>query len=69
VPAVIASDRSSPRRGDTFWKSFAQKTVGDLFEFVAHTCRTAILVPDQSAYEDIVAVMLKANGFPRERLN
>ena len=62
---ALATEGKAPLVGDPFWKSFAQKTVGDLLEFVS------TYMPNgkpgsltQSAYEDIVAVMLKANGFP-----
>jgi len=55
----------APLVGDAFWKSFAQKTVGDLLEFVSAN------MPNgnprslaESTYQDVVAVMLKSNGFP-----
>lgn len=51
--------------GDPFWKSFAQKTVGELLEFVS------TYMPNgkpgslsEPTYRDIVALMLKSNGFP-----
>jgi hypothetical protein len=51
--------------GDAFWKSFAQKNVSDLLEFISK------YMPNgnpgslgASVYEDISAYMLKANGFP-----
>jgi hypothetical protein len=54
-----------PLAGDPFWKSFAQKTVGDLLEFVS------TYMPNGSpgslsepTYNDIVALILKSNGFP-----
>jgi mono/diheme cytochrome c family protein len=55
----------APLVGDAFWKSFALKNVADLLEFVTdympngkpHSLSDA-------AYEDIVAYILKSNGFP-----
>jgi len=62
---ALASEGKAPLVGEPFWKSFAQKTVGDLLEFVS------INMPNGSpgslsegAYKDIVALMLKSNGFP-----
>ena len=51
--------------GDAFWKSFAQKTVGDLLEFVSANMPNG--TPGsltEPTYRDIVALMLKSNGFP-----
>jgi len=62
---ALAAQGKAPLVGDAFWKSFAQKTVGDLLEFV----RT--YMPNgnpgsltEPTYRDIVALMLKSNGFP-----
>jgi hypothetical protein len=62
---ALATEGRSPLVGDPFWKSFAQKTVAELLEF------TSTYMPNgrpgsltAGAYEDIVAVMLKSNGFP-----
>jgi mono/diheme cytochrome c family protein len=62
---VLSMEGRSPVVGDPFWKSFAQTTVGDLFKFVSK------YMPNgspgsltEAAYSDIVAVMLKSNGFP-----
>jgi mono/diheme cytochrome c family protein len=51
--------------GDTFWKGFTQKSVGDLLDFVSKN------MPNGNggslsgaAYNDLVALILKANGFP-----
>jgi mono/diheme cytochrome c family protein len=62
---ALAADGKAPLAGDPFWKSFAQKTVADLFEFVS------VNMPNgtpgslsQSTYADVVALMLKSNGFP-----
>jgi mono/diheme cytochrome c family protein len=62
---ALAAEGKAPLVGESFWKSFAQKTVGDLLGFV----RT--YMPngnpgslDETTYRDIVALMLKSNGFP-----
>jgi mono/diheme cytochrome c family protein len=62
---VLAPEGKAPLVGDAFWKSFAQKTVGDLLEFVS------TYMPNgnpgsltEPTYRDIVALMLKSNGFP-----
>jgi len=62
--ALVAQGKA-PLVGDAFWKSFAQRTVGDLLEFVS------TYMPNGSpgsltepTYRDIVALMLKSNGFP-----
>lgn len=55
----------APLVGDAFWKSFAQKSVGDLLEFVSANMPNATPGSlDESTYGDIVALMLKSNGFP-----
>jgi mono/diheme cytochrome c family protein len=62
---ALAAEGKAPLVGDPFWKSFAQKTVGDLFEFVsANMPNGAPGSLDESTYRDIVALMLKSNGFP-----
>jgi mono/diheme cytochrome c family protein len=62
---ALAAEGKAPLVGEPFWKSFAQKTVSDLLGFV----RT--YMPngnpgslDETTYRDIVALMLKSNGFP-----
>jgi len=62
---ALAAQGKAPLVGDAFWKSFAQKTVGDLLEFVS------TYMPNgnpgsltEPTYRDIVALMLKSNGFP-----
>lgn len=62
---ALATEGKSPLVGDPFWKSFAQKNVGDLLEFVS------TYMPNgnpgsltESTYNDIVALILKSNGFP-----
>jgi len=62
---ALATEGKAPLVGDPFWKSFAQKNVGYLLEFVS------TYMPNgnpgsltEPTYRDIVAVMLKSNGFP-----
>jgi mono/diheme cytochrome c family protein len=62
---ALAAEGKAPLVGDAFWKSFAQKTVADLLEFVS------TYMPNgnpgsltETTYGDIVALMLKSNGFP-----
>ena len=67
---ALAAKGKAPLVGDAFWKSFAQKSVGELLEFVS------TYMPNGSpgslaepAYRDIVALMLKSNGFPAGTLS
>ncbi|MBZ5677757.1 MAG: cytochrome c [Acidobacteriia bacterium] len=62
---ALAAQGKAPLVGDAFWKSFAQKNVGELLEFVS------TYMPNgkpgsltEATYRDIVALMLKSNGFP-----
>lgn len=62
---ALAAEGKAPLVGDAFWKSFAQKTVGELLEFVSANMPNA--TPGslgKSTYADIVALMLRSNGFP-----
>lgn len=62
---VLTAEGRAPLAGDPFWKSFAQKTVGDLVEFVkAYMPNGAPGSLSDPTYNDIVALMLKSNGFP-----
>jgi mono/diheme cytochrome c family protein len=55
----------APLVGDSFWKSFAQKTVGDVLEYVsANMPNGSPGSLSEPTYRDIVALMLKSNGFP-----
>ena len=62
---TLTPDGTRPLSGDKFWLSYTQKTVGDLLTYV----RTAMpngnpgSLPE-SAYNDLVALILKSNGFP-----
>ncbi len=62
---ALTPEGKAPLVGDAFWKSFAQKNVGDVIEFVSS------YMPNgnpgslaEPTYRDIVALMLKSNGFP-----
>src|SRR6202035_3487226 len=62
---ALAAQGKAPLVGDAFWKSFAQKTVGDLLEFVSANMPNG--TPGsltEPTYRDIVALILKSNGFP-----
>jgi hypothetical protein len=52
--------------GDKFWKAFTQRSVGDLLRFVKKNmpngAQAGSLAPD--TYNDLVALILKTNGFP-----
>ena len=62
---ALATEGRSPLVGEAFWKSFAQKNVGDLLEFVSTYMPNGTPGSlSKSAYEDIVALILKSNGFP-----
>jgi mono/diheme cytochrome c family protein len=62
---ALAAEGKAPLVGDPFWKSFAQKTVADLLEFVsANMPNGNPRSLSESTYGDIVALMLKSNGFP-----
>ena len=62
---ALAAQGKAPLVGDAFWKSFAQKSVGDLLEFVsANMPNGAPGSLTEPTYRDIVALMLKSNGFP-----
>lgn len=62
---ALAAEGRAPLVGEPFWKSFAQKTAGDLLEFISkYMPNGAPGSLSESAYQDIVALMLKSNGFP-----
>jgi hypothetical protein len=62
---ALAAEGKAPLVGDAFWKSFAQKSVGDLLEFVSTYMPNGTPGSlSESTYDDIVALMLKSNGFP-----
>ena len=62
---ALAAEGKIPLVGDLFWKSFSQKTVGELLDYVSTYMPNG--TPGSlsaAAYQDIVAAMLKSNGFP-----
>jgi S-disulfanyl-L-cysteine oxidoreductase SoxD len=62
---ALASEGKAPLVGEPFWRSFAQKNAGDLLEYVsANMPNGAPGSLSESTYGDIVALMLKSNGFP-----
>jgi len=62
---ALAAEGKAPLVGDAFWKSFAQKSVGDLLEYVSVNMPNGTPGSlNESTYRDIVALMLKSNGFP-----
>lgn len=62
---ALGAEGKAPLAGDPFWKSFAQKTVGDLLEFVGTNMPNGAPGSlSEPTYNDIVALILKSNGFP-----
>jgi mono/diheme cytochrome c family protein len=62
---ALAAEGKAPLVGDAFWKSFSQKSVGELLEFVSTFMPNGTPGSlNKTTYEDIVALMLKSNGFP-----
>ena len=62
---ALAAEGRAPLVGEAFWKSFQQKTVGDLLEFISKYMPNGNPgTLSEAAYQDIVALMLKSNGFP-----
>lgn len=62
---ALGAQGRAPIAGEAFWKSFSQKNVGDLVEFVSkYMPNGAPGSLSESAYNDVVAVILKTNGFP-----
>ena len=62
---TLGSEGNRPLSGDKFWQSYTLRTVGDLLNFV----RTSMpngqpgSLP-AATYNDLVALILKSNGFP-----
>jgi mono/diheme cytochrome c family protein len=62
---VLAATGDGALAGEKFWEGYSQKSVGDLLEFVSAN------MPNgnggslsASTYSDLVALILKSNGFP-----
>ena len=54
-----------PLTGEKFWEGYTQKTVGDLLKFVsANMPNGQGGTLSASTYADLVALILKSNGFP-----
>ena len=62
---ALAAEGKGPLVGEPFWKSFAQKSVGDLLEYVSVNMPNGTPGSlNESTYRDIVALILRSNGFP-----
>lgn len=62
---ALATEGKIPLVGDLFWKSFSLKTVGELLEYVSNNMPNGNPHSlSRDTYQDIVAAMLKSNGFP-----
>jgi mono/diheme cytochrome c family protein len=62
---TLTSQGTRPLSGDKFWEGYTQKTVGDLLNFVKTNMPNGQggTLP-ASTYNDLVALILKSNGFP-----
>jgi mono/diheme cytochrome c family protein len=62
---ALAAEGKAPLVGEPFWKSFAQKTVDELLQYVSANMPNGTPGSlNESTYADIVALLLKSNGFP-----
>ena len=62
---TLGADGNRPLSGDKFWEGYTQKTVADLLAFVSKNMpngQGGTLSP--GTYNDLVALILKTNGFP-----
>jgi mono/diheme cytochrome c family protein len=62
---TLTSEGTRPLSGDKFWEGYTQKTVGDLLNFVKTNMPNVQggSLP-AATYNDLVALILKSNGFP-----
>jgi mono/diheme cytochrome c family protein len=62
---TLTSQGTRPLSGDKFWEGYTQKTVGDLLNFVKTNMPNGQggSLP-AATYNDLVALILKSNGFP-----
>lgn len=62
---TLGPDGEGPLAGEKFWEGYAQKSVGDLLTFVRTNMPNGNggTLP-ASTYNDLVALILKSNGFP-----
>jgi len=62
---TLSSDGNRPLSGDKFWQAYTQKTVADLVNFVRMNMPNGNPGSLSAAtYNDLVALILKSNGFP-----
>jgi len=62
---TLAAEGKNPLSGERFWEGFAQRSVGELLTYVSANMpngRGGSL--PESTYADLVALILKSNGFP-----
>jgi mono/diheme cytochrome c family protein len=62
---TLGADGNRPLSGDKFWEGYTQKTVADLLTFVSKNMPNGQggTLP-AATYNDLVALILKSNGFP-----
>jgi mono/diheme cytochrome c family protein len=62
---TLTADGNRPLSGDKFWEGYTQKTVADLLAFVSKNMPNGQggTLP-AATYNDLVALILKSNGFP-----
>jgi mono/diheme cytochrome c family protein len=62
---TLAAQGTRPLSGEKFWEGYTQKTVGDLLTFVKTNMPNGQggSLP-ATTYNDLVALILKSNGFP-----
>jgi S-disulfanyl-L-cysteine oxidoreductase SoxD len=62
---TLTADGNRPLSGDKFWEGYTQKTVADLLTFVSKNMPNGQggTLPG-ATYNDLVALILKSNGFP-----
>jgi mono/diheme cytochrome c family protein len=62
---TLTAEGTRPLSGEKFWEGYTQKTVGDLLTFVRTNMPNGQgnTLPAAS-YNDLVALILKSNGFP-----
>jgi mono/diheme cytochrome c family protein len=63
---TLTAEGARPLVGPQFWQANTQKTVGDLLKFVSVNMPNGVTAGSlsASAYNDLVALILKSNGFP-----
>ena len=63
---TLAAQGNRPLSGDKFWEGWTQKSVGDLLKFVSTNMPNGVGAGTLSptAYNDVVALILRSNGFP-----